>query len=51
MKKLLTLGETMACFLPGAPGPLRYVSGYRLAIAGAESNLAIDAAKCSSGNG
>ena len=45
MKKLLTLGETMACFLPGAPGPLRYVSGYRLAIAGAESNLAIDAAK------
>lgn len=45
MKTLLTIGETLACFLPGEPGPLRYVTGYRMTMAGAESNLAIDAAK------
>lgn len=45
MKTLLTLGETLACFMPEASGPLRYVTGYRMTLAGAESNLAINAAK------
>lgn len=45
MKTLLTIGETLACFLPDGPGPLRYVDRYRLTLAGAESNVAIDAAK------
>lgn len=45
MKTLLTIGETLVCFLPESPGPLRYVNGYRMTLAGAESNLAIDAAK------
>ena len=45
MKKLLTLGETMACLVPESGGPLRYVTRYSLTMAGAESNLAIDAAK------
>ncbi len=45
MKTLLTLGETMACLVPEADGPLRYVVNYHMTMAGAESNLAIDAAK------
>ena len=45
MKTLLTIGETMACLVPDADGPLRYVDRYRMTMAGAESNLAIDAAK------
>lgn len=45
MKTLLTIGETLACFMPEAAGPLRYVTGYRMTLAGAESNVAIDAAK------
>lgn len=45
MKTLLTIGETLACFLPDGPGPLRYVDRYRLTLAGAESNVAINAAK------
>ena len=45
MKTLLTMGETMACLVPDADGPLRYVDRYRMTMAGAESNLAIDAAK------
>lgn len=45
MKTLLTIGETLVCFLPESPGPLRYVNGYRMTLAGAESNLAIDASK------
>ena len=44
MKTLLTMGETMACMVPDADGPLRYVDHYRMTMAGAESNLAIDAA-------
>lgn len=45
MKTLLTLGETLACFVPEGTGPLRYLTGYRMTMAGAESNLAINAAK------
>ena len=35
----------MACLVPGAAGLLRYVQDYRMTMAGAESNLAIDMAK------
>lgn len=35
----------MAAFTPNSSGPLRYVSGYQMRIAGAESNVAIGAAK------
>lgn len=45
MPELITLGETMAAFSPGGVGALRYVSDYRMRIAGAESNLAIGVAK------
>ena len=45
MAQLVTLGETMAAFAPDRMGPLRYVSGYSIRIAGAESNTAIGAAK------
>lgn len=41
MPQVITLGETMAVFTPCASGPLRYISEYRLRIAGAESNTAI----------
>lgn len=45
MPQIITIGETMATFTPGASGPLRYVNDYRLRIAGAESNVAIGLAK------
>jgi len=45
MPELITLGETMASFSPHSPGPLRYVSDYKIHIAGAESNVAIGIAK------
>ena len=45
MPDLITLGETMTAFTPGAGGALRYVPDYRMRIAGAESNLAIGIAK------
>ncbi len=45
MAKLLTMGETMAAFAPAGPGALRYMTDYRLRIAGAESNTAIGLAK------
>ena len=45
MKRMLTIGETMAALTPGANGPLRYVRDFRLRIAGAESNVAIGVAK------
>ncbi len=51
MPKLITLGETMAVFTPGAQGALRYVADYRMRIAGAESNLAIGIAKLGGGAG
>ncbi|MEG0178554.1 MAG: sugar kinase [Oscillospiraceae bacterium] len=41
MSELVTFGETMAVFSPKTNGPLRYVSDYRLRIAGAESNTAV----------
>lgn len=45
MKKVFTIGETMAAFVPGATGALRYVGDYRIRTAGAESNVAIGLAK------
>lgn len=45
MAELLTIGETMATFTPGYPGPLRYADNFHMRIAGAESNTAIGAAK------
>lgn len=45
MPEIITIGETMAVFAPKSPGYLRYVHDYELKIAGAESNLAIGAAK------
>lgn len=45
MPELITAGETMAVMVPRDQGPLRYVSDYRLRIAGAESNLAADLCK------
>ena len=41
MPEVITIGETMICFTPGANAPLRYVQDYKARIAGAESNLAI----------
>lgn len=45
MAQLVTLGETMAAFTPDRIGPLRYVAGYGIRTAGAESNTAVGAAK------
>jgi len=45
MPELITLGETMAVMAPTETGPLRYVSNYRLRMAGAESNVAIGMSK------
>lgn len=45
MPKLITIGETMAAFTPDAPGPLRYVTGFGIRTAGAESNVAVGLAK------
>ncbi len=45
MPRLITIGETMAAFTPGASGPLRYVSQYGIRCAGAESNVAVGLAK------
>ena len=45
MAQLVTIGETMAAFAPDRIGPLRYVSGYSIRTAGAESNTAIGVAK------
>ena len=41
MAEVFTIGETMVSFTPQEHAPLRYVSGYRPHIAGAESNVAI----------
>lgn len=45
MAQVITIGETMATLTPQSQGPLRYVSDYKLRIAGAESNVAIGLAK------
>ena len=37
MKTLLTIGETMACLVPDADGPLRYVDRYRMTMGGKQS--------------
>lgn len=45
MTKLITIGETMAAFTPDSQGPLRYVTGFGVRTAGAESNVAVGLAK------
>ncbi len=45
MPKVITIGETMAALTPNTPGPLRYVSGFGIRPAGAESNVAVGLAK------
>lgn len=45
MPEIITIGETMAVFTPKSSGYLRYVRDFEMRIAGAESNLAIGAAK------
>ena len=45
MARLITIGETMAAFTPGANGPLRYVNSFGIRSAGAESNVAVGLAK------
>lgn len=45
MPKLITLGETMAMMVPENDGPLRYVTNFRIRMAGAESNVAIGVCK------
>ncbi len=40
MPDVVTLGETMALFAPAEPGPLRYVTAFRLKFGGAETNFA-----------
>lgn len=45
MPQLITIGETMAAFTPNTPGPLRYVQGFGIRTAGAESNVAVGLAK------
>lgn len=45
MPELITFGETMAVMVPSEMGPLRYASGFRMRMAGAESNVAIGLCK------
>lgn len=45
MPKLITIGETMAAFTPDSHGPLRYITGFGVRTAGAESNVAVGLAK------
>ena len=45
MPEIITAGETMAVMSPREQGPLRYVSDYKLRMAGAESNVAVGICK------
>lgn len=45
MLDVITIGETMAVFIPSNIGKLRYINTFHLNIAGAESNLAINMQK------
>lgn len=45
MPEVLTMGETMAVFVPETSGPLRYRVKYDLKSAGAESNVAVGLSK------
>ena len=45
MGKIITVGETMAVMSPNSPGKLGDVSGFKLTIAGAESNTGIGLAR------
>lgn len=51
MPDVITIGETLAAFAPVESVRLRYASGFRMRIAGAESNTAIGLQKlgCSTG--
>lgn len=42
---VVTFGEVMAMFVADEPGPLEQVSGYSLALAGAEANVAVGLAR------
>lgn len=43
--KLVTIGETMVLFDPASDGPLRYTNEFLMKYGGAESNVAIGAAR------
>lgn len=45
MIEFVTMGETMATFIPKDSGKLRYATDYQMKIAGAESNCAIGLCK------
>ena len=45
MAEVVTMGETMAVFVPASTGPLRYAPDFRLRMAGAESNVAVGLCK------
>ena len=45
MAEVVTMGETMAVFVPVSTGKLRYASDFRLRMAGAESNVAVGLCK------
>ena len=45
MPEVLTMGETMAVFVPTETGPLKYIQNFRLRYAGAESNTAVGLCK------
>lgn len=51
MLDLIAIGETMVAFIPQEPGALRYVQQFGKKIAGAESNVAIAAAKLGHASG
>ncbi len=45
MPEIITIGETMIALVPGEKEPLRFVSGYSVRSAGAESNVAVGCAR------
>lgn len=49
--EVVTIGETMAAFIPQKQGMLRYNCTYEMKIAGAESNLAVGLSKLGHGAG
>ena len=51
MPELITLGETMVCFTPENNEPLQYAHTFEKRIAGAESNVAIAAARLGHSSG
>lgn len=45
MPEVITIGETMACFVPAKPGLIRYAKSFSVCAAGAESNVAVGLCK------